>query len=90
MPLSSRLSIGQADKGECMNWYHRPSMRPTIIYHNATDMKAYPEDLKTEKQWKKLGYKPKENAEEFKLWQNPHHHMLCSYYLREDIEPIKQ
>jgi rubrerythrin len=52
-------------------------------------MKEYPDNLKTEKQWKKLGYQLKGNAEEFKLWTNPHHHQLSSYYLREDVEPIK-
>lgn len=73
---------------EKIKYYQRDIIRPSIIYHNATDMSYYPDDLKTERQWKKLGYKPKENAEEFKLWSNPHHHQLCSYYLREDVEPI--
>jgi hypothetical protein len=68
---------------------YRPSIRPSITYHNATDMEEYPDNLKTEKQWKKLGYKLKDNAEEFKLWSNPHHQHLCSYYLLEDVELIK-
>ncbi len=66
----------------------RDIIRPKITYHNATDIAYYPNDLKTERQWKKLGYQLKENAEEYKLWSNPHHYHLCSYYLREDVEQI--
>lgn len=48
----------------------------------------YPDkDYRTEKQWKKSGYVPNDNAGTC-LWTNPHHGKISVYYLPEEVHPM--
>ena len=48
------------------------------------------ENVKTENQWKKLGYVPKDNVKPAYIWMDRNNKPKTIYYHRNDVMPINE